>query len=136
MVLVSILVLSSVGVEYAFAMGQAPSTCANRYDGPIVSFTINNGTQKFNPIAHPGATFYMYKYGSYSVTFTIHTQDQSSQGNSLDGTTWYDDDVFAFGNGYCVNGAGPNQNVMVTKIVGDPHSNYNYYTQSVYFFTY
>src|SRR5437899_1377496 len=100
LVLASVLALSYIGFENsAFAMGQAPSTCTNRYDGPITSFIINNGSQTFDAIANPGVTFNVNVHSSYGVAFVIHTQSTSSEGNSLPGTTWYRTTAPAFGFG-------------------------------------
>src|SRR5579864_3070811 len=73
--------LASLGItaNQAFAMGQAPSTCSNRYDGTITAMKITVGYRTFNPIANPGMTFQLRNDRSYTVTFTIHTPSQSSQ---------------------------------------------------------
>ncbi|TLX97389.1 MAG: hypothetical protein E6K90_10370, partial [Thaumarchaeota archaeon] len=54
------------------AMGDAPSTCNNRYDGRITYFIISNGTRTFNAIANPGVTFDVKANSYYNVTFVIH----------------------------------------------------------------
>ena len=86
------------GVE---AMGQNPSTCNNRYDGTITSFTVTYPGGSLNPIADPNATFTLYGNTTYSVAFTIHTQAQNSKGNSLGGSTWYDENLYGFFFGVC-----------------------------------
>ncbi|MGI0088620.1 MAG: fibronectin type III domain-containing protein [Nitrosotalea sp.] len=126
----------------AFAMGDAPGTCTNRYDGPITSFIINNGSQTFDAIANPGVTFDVNFGSSYSVKFVIHTPSTSSQGNTLNGTTWYDDDVWFYGNGHCIpdrttTTVGPNQNVTVSRnLPYNPNTpSYPGYLQSVNFYS-
>ncbi len=109
--------LASLGVSanQAFAMGQAPSTCSNRYDGTITAMKIIVGhTRTYDPIAHPGVTFQLRNDKSYTVTFTIHTPSQSSQNNTLVGDTWYDTSAPGYQLGKCVTGTGPNQDVTVT----------------------
>ncbi|HEU5488671.1 MAG TPA: hypothetical protein VFV16_07605, partial [Candidatus Nitrosotalea sp.] len=64
----------------AFAMGKAPGSCANEYDGPIVSAKINNGTQTFDALTSP--TFQLSPKGTYYLLFIIHTPSQDSKGNS------------------------------------------------------
>ncbi|MDE1829677.1 MAG: hypothetical protein KGI25_05080 [Thaumarchaeota archaeon] len=114
--------LSSTGLfaHYAFAMGQAPSTCSNRYDGMITTMTITIGHKTYNPIAHPNMTFQLQNTRSYTVTFTILTSSQISQGNSLNGSTWYDTSAPGYQLGECVNGVGPNQNVTLTTTESHP----------------
>src|SRR5579864_1275416 len=87
LVFASILLTSlGVTVNQAYAMGQAPSTCSNRYDGTITAMKITVGYKTFDPVAHPGITFQLRNDKSYTVTFTIHTPSQSSQSNSLGGS--------------------------------------------------
>ena len=45
----ALILLASAGilVNEAFAMGQAPSTCNNRYDGAITSLQITAGGQTY-----------------------------------------------------------------------------------------
>ena len=139
LVFASILVTLGVSINQVFAMGDAPSTCSNRYDGPIVSFLINNGSQTFDPIANPGVTFNVNTLSNYSVTFVIHTSNMSSQNNTNPGTTWYHDDVFAFADGHCIpdsitTNINPNQNVTLNRTLTNPHG--GYYQQSVFFSTF
>ncbi|CUR51912.1 Fibronectin type III domain protein [Nitrosotalea devaniterrae] len=132
-ILFTILVLST---SNAFAMGDAPSTCSNRYDGPIVSFLINNGTQTFDPIANPGVTFNVNRYSSYNVTFVIQIPSTSSQNNSLSGTTWYDTSAPGYFLGQCVGGTDPNQNVTVSRSQIHPGNFGNEGIQQVQFNTF
>jgi hypothetical protein len=118
-ILVSLLIVSTNNV---FAMGPPPSACPNRYDGPITSFIINNGSKTFDAIANPGVTFNVNSASSYSVTFVIHTPSTSSQGNSNPGTTWYHTTALGYANGVCVNGVGPNQNVTISGPYSHPGS--------------
>ena len=142
LVLSSVLILSCVGFENkAFAMGQAPSTCANRYDGLITSFTINNGTQTFDPIGNPGITFDMKTGSSYTVKFVIHTASMSSQNNTNLGTTWFRNTALGFANGVCVpdqttTTIGPNQDVPMTDTFTHPSSMAPNILQSVEFSTF
>lgn len=117
-------------------MGDAPSTCSNRYDGPIVSFLINNGSQTFDPMANPGVTFNVDRYSSYNVTFVIQIPSISSQNNSLSGTTWYDTSAPGYFLGQCVGGAGPNQNVTVSRSQTHPGNFGNEGIQQVQFNTF
>lgn len=128
----SILFASVEVSTQAYAMGQAPSTCPNRYDGPITSAKIIAGGKTYDPIANPGLTFELPNNQQYTVTFTIHTQATSSQNNTDFGSTWYDDDIFRYGNGHCIdnpvatsintiqptNTIGPNQDVTITTVAG------------------
>lgn len=123
LVLASI-VLLSVGpfVHDAFAMGQAPSTCPNRYDGQITSATISAGGRTYNPLANPGVAFTLPTNEQYTVTFTIQTPAQSSQGNSGPGSTWYSSDTNGYYYGACVANVGPNENVTTTVTAGYSNS--------------
>ncbi len=116
------ILVSSFGIyaHQVFAMGQAPSTCTNRYDGKITSMTITVGHRTYNPIAHPNMTLQIQNTRSYTVTFTIHTPNQSSQGNSLNGSTWFDTSATGYHFGECVNGIGPNQDVTITTTESHP----------------
>lgn len=119
----------------AFAMGQAPSTCPNRYDGPIVSaMIVANGTA-YDPMAQQDLTFTLPNDMTYDVTFTIHTNTQSSQNNTDPGTTWYRNTALGFGNGICVNDAGPGQDITITSSYGHPPAMAPEGTQSIEFGT-
>jgi len=105
--------------QNAFAMGDAPSKCPNRYDGPITSFIINNGSQTFDAMANPNVTFDENSQSRYTVTFVIHTQNSSSQGNSDPGTTWFSTSAPGYQAGHCVPASGignigPNQNITIS----------------------
>jgi len=133
------LLFTTISISQVFAMGDAPSTCTNRYDGTITSFVIDNGSNTFDPIANPGVTFNVNTSDNYTVTFTIHTSDTSSQNNTNPGTTWYHDDVFAFADGHCVPDSttasiNPDQNVIINRTLTNPHP--GYYFQSVFFSTF
>lgn len=104
----------------AFSHGDAPSTCENRYDATITSMTINNGTQTFDPVSNPDLQLAAQIDKGYDVTFILHTANSSSQNNTLSGTTWYRHSAFGFGNGVCVDNAGPDQNISVTVYVTPP----------------
>jgi hypothetical protein len=70
---------------------------------------LNNGTQTFDPIKNPGIAFRAEAHSGYSVTMTLHTANQSSQGNQDNGTTWYSSNRVGFSNGSCVYDIGPNE---------------------------
>lgn len=95
-------------------MGAAPSTCPNRYDGPIVSAVLSSGGRTYNILAQNSGPFLVDSQGSYTLVFVIHTQSTSSQGNTNPGDTWYNTNAPGFGDGVCVSGAGPDQNVTVS----------------------
>lgn len=117
MLIFASVLLASLGISTSkvFAMGQAPGTCDNRYDGQITDMTVTNGDQSYDPITNQNIVFQVDNDKSYSITFTIHTPSQSSQGNSLEGSTWYDTSAPGYWMGLCVNGVGPNQDVTVTQ---------------------
>lgn len=113
----------------AFSHGDAPSTCENRYDAYITSMTVDNGTQTFDPISDSDLEIDAQIDTGYDVEFTLHTANASSQNNTSAGTTWYRHTAFGFGNGVCVDDAGPDEDIRVTvhvtPILGIP----NGYTQ-------
>lgn len=119
----AMILVASLGISAneAFAMGQAPSTCNNRYDGTITAMKITVGSRTYNPIAHPGVSFQLKNDRSYIVTFTIHTPSQSSQNNTLAGDTWYDTSAPGYQMGTCVSGAAPDQDITITET--ESHSN-------------
>ena len=95
----------------AFAHGDAPSTCENRYDAGIASMAIDNGTQTFNPMSDSDLKFGAQIGAGYDVTFILHTANASSQNNTLAGSTWYRNTAFGFGSGVCVDDAGPDKDI-------------------------
>ncbi|MGI0018774.1 MAG: fibronectin type III domain-containing protein [Nitrosotalea sp.] len=115
-----LLASTSTFANQAFAMGQAPSTCNNRYDGTITALKVTINRQTYDPIANPGLTVSLDNDKTYDVAITIHTPDSSSQNNTLDGTTWYDTSAPGYQLGTCVNGAGPDQDITVTLSEGHP----------------
>ena len=114
-----------------FGMGQAPSTCNNRYDGPITYMTVTYQNKTYYPLENPGTTFQADYTKSYVVSFTIHTPTQSSQNNSLAGSTWYDNNAFGYQMGTCVDGVGPNQDVIITTSASHPGTMPQQTTQTV-----
>jgi hypothetical protein len=74
---------------------------------------IDNGTQTFDPMTEELELRAQIGAG-YDVTFTLHTANMSSQNNTLAGSTWYRSTAFGFGNGVCVDGAGPVKDITVT----------------------
>jgi hypothetical protein len=113
-----------------FAHGDAPSTCENRYDANITSMTVNNGTRTFDPMANQGLQIDAKIDAGYDVTFILHTANQSSQNNTLSGSTWYRHSAFGFGAGVCVDSASPSQDIPVTVHVGAIPGIPDNYTQS------
>lgn len=122
MMVVASVLISSVAVSFhdAFAMGSSPGTCSNRYDGPITAMTIKVGHRTYDPIADPNLTIRLSDAASYTVTYTIQTPAQSSQGNSLAGSTWVDSSAVGYDWGQCINGVGPNQSVTETVTESHP----------------
>ncbi|MGH2613244.1 MAG: hypothetical protein ACRDFB_09405 [Rhabdochlamydiaceae bacterium] len=116
------ILLASLGISAneAFAMGQAPSTCSNRYDGTITTMKITVGHRTYDPIANPGVSFHLKHNRSYTVTFTVHTPSQSSQNNTLAGETWYDTSAPGYQLGVCVSGAAPDQDITTTLTESHP----------------
>lgn len=127
------ILLSSLGISAheVFAMGQAPSTCNNRYDGEITAMKITVGHKTYNPISHPNMTLQLQNTRSYTVTFTIQTPSQSLQGNSLNGSTWFDTDAPGYELGECVNGVGANQNITMVLTENHPSNLAPVATQAV-----
>ncbi|MFI5405494.1 MAG: hypothetical protein ACHQ1D_03155 [Nitrososphaerales archaeon] len=129
------LIILAVTTNQVYAMGQSPSTCNNRYDGPITSATIISEGQTYDPIANPGLTIHVANDKSYSVIFTIHTPTQSSQGNSLPGTTWYRTTAPGYANGSCVDGASPDKDITIETSWSHPANMAAETTQTVEFGT-
>lgn len=104
----------------AFSHGEAPSTCENRYDAEITSMAIDNGTRTFDPVSESDLQFVALMGDGYDVSFTLHTANASSMNNTSAGTAWYRHTAFGFGNGVCVEGAGPDEDISVTVHVDAP----------------
>ena len=110
-------VLSAIGATSdAFAMGDAPSTCPNRYDATITEMILDNGTHTFDPIQNPDTVFRAEAHSGYSISMTLRTADQSTQGNQENGTTWYSDNIFGYSNGHCVADVGANDDATVSLV--------------------
>ena len=116
------ILLASLGISAneVLAMGQAPSTCNNRYDGTITYMKITVGHRTYYPMADPGLSFELKNNRSYTVEFTIHTANQSSQNSTSGGTTWYDTDSPGYQIGTCVSGAAPGQDITVVYTQSHP----------------
>lgn len=129
----ALILLASTGVlvNEAFAMGQAPSTCNNRYDGVITSIQVTDGGKTYDPIANPSLTIQMDDDKTYDVTLTIHTPSTSSQNNTLDGTTWYDTSAPGYQLGTCVEGVGPDRDITLTLTESHPANSAPDATQTV-----
>ncbi len=110
----SVLLILGVSTSDVLAMGDAPSTCPNRYDATITEMTLNNGTHTFDPIQNPDMVFQAEAHAGYSVSMTLRTAEQSTGGNQEDGTTWYSDNIFGYGNGHCVSDVGHDEDKAIT----------------------
>lgn len=110
----------AVSINEVFAMGQAPSTCYNRYDGTITSMKITVGHKTYDPILNPGVTFQLRNDKSYTVTVTIHMPTQSSQNNTLEGTSWYSTSAPGYYLGQCISGAAPNKDIVIISTEAHP----------------
>jgi hypothetical protein len=130
LVLTFAVLLPAGSINHAYAMGDNPSSCMNRYDATITSLTVNNGIQKFDPLAHSGLTFYADIDTGYLVTFILHAASQSSLDNTDSGTTWYTDSAFGFSDGRCVANAGPSKDIQITVQVTATNGIPDGYTQS------
>lgn len=120
--------------QEAFAMGQAPGTCPNRYDSVVTEMILNNGTHTFDPLQNPDLTFQAQARAGYAISMTLHTADQSSNGNQENGTTWINDNMFGYSNGACVYDVGSNENKTLNlghrwnfSGMGPPHAQYVYW---------
>jgi len=124
-----LLIASLTGVPFfimnnnhnAYAMGDNPSSCVNRYDATITSMIIDNGRRTVtvldsggNGNVHHHDKFVSHIDVGYTVTFTLHTSSQSSQGNTDTGSTWFRHTGYGFAEGRCVDGVGPNQDIPIT----------------------
>ena len=84
--------------------------------------------QNIDVMANPGATFPALTTEGYSISFVLHTASMSSQGNTTNGTAWYDSNINGFFLGVCVGQlsdgnmtVGPDQNVSVSfPVTVDP----------------
>ena len=103
-------------------MGQAPSTCPNRYDSAITHMIINNGTATFDPIADPNLVFDANRVNGYTVSMTLDVAPQSSLGNQDRGTAWYHDTAFGYANGHCVDDVDSNDDKVVDRSLNFPPS--------------
>lgn len=72
----SILLILGMSASEVFAMGQAPSTCPNRYDATITEMILNNGTHTFDPIQNPDMVFRAEIHAGYSISMTLRTTNQ------------------------------------------------------------
>ncbi|MDE1811903.1 MAG: fibronectin type III domain-containing protein [Thaumarchaeota archaeon] len=104
----------------AFAMGPAPGTCNNEYDGSYVSAIITAGNQTFYPLQN-NVTFKMNIGQSYNLTTIIHVPNQSSQGNSLPGSLWYSSNEIGYDQNYCSPTVNPSTNYTISMNVGFPN---------------
>ena len=110
LVFISILLTSFETTNNAFAMGPGPGSCTNEYDGSIIDATIAVGNQTYYPLKN-SVSFQIPNNQTYHLTFTIHTPNQNSLGNSDPGTVWIDTDVNGYHQGACAgSGIGPNEN--------------------------
>jgi hypothetical protein len=109
----------------ADAMGNAPSTCNNRYGAAVTTFILTYPGGTLDVLAHPNSTIRMQTGTYYNVSFVVRTNPRNANNNTLGGTTWYNTDFPGFGDGICypsqgANSIGPNQEVAIT-LNGVPH---------------
>lgn len=126
----SILVQPSINENRAFAHGDAPTSCENVYDAAIISMTIDNGVETFDPIADPDLHFDANIDNGYTVTFTLHAAGQRyTDGSNIPGSTWYRTTAPGFANGVCVDDVEANSLKTVTTQISAPGGipdDYNY----------
>ncbi len=123
LVFATLLLVSSGIVHNASAMGPAPGSCNNEYDGNYVSAIITAGNQTFYPLQN-NVTFNMNIGQTYNLTTVIHVPNQSSQGNSLPGSLWYSSNEIGYDQNYCSPTVNPNTNYTINMNIGFP-SDYN-----------
>jgi hypothetical protein len=118
----ALLVMPNLGTR-SEAMGSAPGTCGDLYNDTFVSFTINNGTQTFNPLTNTGVMFEADQSIGYNVTFTLQAANQSRSGNTSSGAVWYVSDYPNGYFGFCLNVTGPgafvSDSIHVTQSSGN-----------------
>lgn len=103
----------------AHAMGDNPSTCNNRYGEVVTSFILYYPGGSLDVLAHQNSTVTMPVDARYNVSFIVHTNSQSVNGNTLGGTTWYSTSWPGYADDACYpsrtgNSVGPNQDVNIT----------------------
>ena len=112
-------ILVTYSMKNAYAMGDNPSICSNRYDATVISMKIKTANNQIIDVMAvqdtPDITLLNEKpLHGYDVTFTLHTAKQSSQGNNLPGSTWYRTTAYGYALGVCVNNIGPDHDVTIT----------------------
>lgn len=113
------LVCFGLSSQNASAMGPAPGTCSNEYDGDYVSATIVAGNQTFYPLSN-NVTFKMNIGQSYNLTTVIRVPMQSSQNNSNPGSLWYSSNEIGYDQNYCSPTVSPGTNYTISMNIGFP----------------
>src|SRR5437867_6341612 len=94
-------------------MGDPPSTCQNRYDSSILSMTVSWPGGSLDPLATPNANVTIPSDEHISVTFKMQAAPVSTQGNTLSGAIWFDENLYGFFNGHCVAITGSSQTITI-----------------------
>lgn len=98
----------------AFAMGDNPTSCNNRYDATITSVIIQNSRGAVDVVQHPSAVIRQKVSTGYDVTIKLHTNPSSSLGNTDPGSVWYSTSAYGYSLGTCVSGAAANHDIVIT----------------------
>ncbi|MEO9321810.1 MAG: hypothetical protein ABI361_14180 [Nitrososphaera sp.] len=101
-------------VQRAFAMGDNPTSCDNRYDATVTSVVIQTSRQNIDVLAEPSAVIRQKAFTGYDMTITLHAQPISSAGNTNPGSVWYSTSAFGYSLGTCVSGALASHDIVVT----------------------
>lgn len=116
-----------------FAMGPPPGSCSNEYAAKIISYTVWNGSQTFDPLANPGLTFQEKVGTDYVVTDVLQIANQSNQGNNDSGYYWENFDYNAFEGSGCIGPVTPNE--QITEGPSSFHNVVGQNTQAIDFST-
>lgn len=127
--------LFAVSANQAFAMGQSPSTCDNRYDGTITDMKIMVGHKTYDPVSDPNMHLQISTAKSYTVKLTIHTPGKSASGNTQEGSAWFSTNAPGFYLGQCLNGVGPDQDISIVLSEGLPSNMVPPASQTVEWYT-
>lgn len=119
----------SLAGNRAYAHGPGPGSCGNEYDYTLESMTVSNGVHTFDVLANQdnGFIFNGNNDEGHDVTFTIHTASQSRSGNTQNGSIWYHNNAFGFGQGVCVYDVQPDQEktIVLEGVVPSQQRNHN-----------
>lgn len=101
-------------MKLAYAMGDNPTSCSNRYDATVTSVVVHTARQTVNVEAQPSTVTRQKAYTGYDLTITLHTAASSSLGNTNPGTVWYTTSAYGYSLGTCVSSATSNQDIVIT----------------------